>query len=79
MEKLKSYFMYQMYVYSSEEETEHNIEGISNVFKQIYWVINDLKSITEDSVLIYHCNAYIKGFAYRNLDDIKEVFFSSVV
>ena len=77
MEKIKSYFMYQMYVYSPEEETEANIEFISNVFKLMYLIINDLKSLNEDSVLIYHCNAFIKGYPYRTLDDIKEVFINS--
>lgn len=77
MEKIKSYFMYQMYVYSPEDETESNIEFVSNVFKLVYLIINDLKSLNEDSVLIYHCNAFIKGYQYRTLDDIKEIFQSS--
>lgn len=77
MEKIKSYFMYQMYVYSPEEETESNIEFVSDIFKLIYLIINDLKSLNEDSVLIYHCNAFIKGYSYRSLDDIKEVFVMS--
>lgn len=76
MEKIKSYFMYQMYVNSPEEETEANIEYVANIFKLIYLIINDLK-INEDSVLIYHCNAFIKGYPYRTIDDIKEVFKSS--
>lgn len=75
MEKIKSYFMYQMYVHSPEEETEANIKHIANVFELIYLTINDLK-INEDSVLIYHCNAFIKGYQYRTIDDIKEVFKS---
>jgi len=54
-----------------------NIESISNIFKLIYLIINDLKKINEDSVLIYHNNAYIKGFAYRTLDDVKDAFKSS--
>jgi len=77
MEKLKSYFMYQMYVYSPVEEIEQNIEGIANIFKLIYLTINDLNSLSEDSVLIYHCNAYIKGYNYRNLDDLKGVYIES--
>jgi uncharacterized protein with ParB-like and HNH nuclease domain len=77
MEKLKSYFMYQMYVYSPEDETDSNVEYVSNIFKLIYLLINDLKTLNEDSVLIYHCNAYIKGYNYRTLDDIKEVFKES--
>jgi len=77
MEKLKSYFMYQMYVYSPSDETETNIEYISNIFKQIYLIIKDLKDIDEDSILIYHCYAYIKGYAYRTISDIKETFKKS--
>lgn len=77
MEKIKSYFMYQMYVHSAPEEIEANIESISNIFKLIYLIINDLKSINEDSILIYHNNAYVKGFAYRNLDDVKDEFKKS--
>lgn len=73
MEKIKSYFMYQMYVYSPEEETEANIQYVAKVFESIYSIIDDLTT-NEDSVLIYHCNAFIKGYSYRTIDDIKEVF-----
>lgn len=73
MEKLKSYFMYQMYVYSNEDETDTNIENISNIFKDIYKLINDLK-LDEDSILIYHNQAYIKGYPYRTLEDLKDEF-----
>ncbi len=77
MEKIKSYFMYQMYIYSSSHEVDTNIECISNIFKNIYLIINDLKNINEDSILIYNNNAYINGFNYRNLDDLKSVFKKS--
>ena len=77
MEKIKSYFMYQMYVYSPPDEIETNIECISDIFKLIYLIINDLKSINEDSILLYHNNAYIKGFAYRTLADVKDAFKKS--
>jgi len=76
MEKLKSYFMYQMYVYSKEEETETNIENIANIFKSIYMLINDI-NLDEDSILIYHNQAYIKGYPYRKLDEIKDEFKKS--
>lgn len=76
MEKIKSYFMYQMYVYSKPDEIDTNINAISDIFKQIYLKINELK-LNEDSVLLYHNMAYIKGFSYRNLDDLKEVFKKS--
>lgn len=72
MEKLKSFFMYQMYVLSSAEETDPNIETISNFFKEVYKNVYDISGITEDSILIYHCNAYLEiAFGYRNLNDLK--------
>lgn len=77
MEKLKSYFMYQMYVYSQEDETDTNIENISNIFKDIYKLINDIK-LDEDSILIYHNQAYIKGYPYRTLEDLKDEFKKSI-
>lgn len=78
MERLKSYFMYQMYVYSIPTETHSNIEDISNIFKKIYSITNDIKLLNEDSILIYHCNAFFtKGYNYRTLEDLKEVFKNS--
>lgn len=73
MEKLKSYFMYQMYVNSPADETDSNIENISNHFKEIYKNVYDIKGLDEDSILIYHCFAYLNvSFNYRNIDDIKK-------
>jgi uncharacterized protein with ParB-like and HNH nuclease domain len=77
MERLKSYFMYQLYVFSKPEEADTNIEYIANLFKAIYGLINDIKDLDEDSVLIYHCNTYLKGFDYRNIEDIKAEFKNS--
>lgn len=73
MEKLKSYFMYQMYVNSPAEETDANVENVSNHFKEIYKNVYDIQGLDEDSILIYHCNAYLEvSFGYRNLDNIKK-------
>jgi len=73
MEKLKSYFMYQMYVNSPADETDSNIENVSNHFKEIYKNVYDIKGLDEDSILIYHCFAYLNvSFNYRNIDDIKK-------
>lgn len=73
MEKLKSFFMYQMYVLSSADETDSNIETISNYFKEIYKSVYDINGITEDSILIYHCNAYLDiAFGYRNMGHLKD-------
>lgn len=78
LEKLKSYFMYQMYVYSSPEETDANVELISDFFKDIYTTIHDIRGLEEDRLLIYHCQAYLKKtFGYRNLEDIKSELESS--
>lgn len=74
MEKLKSYLIYQMYSLSKAEDTNDNIENTSTFFKQIYLLVNDLTTISEDSVLIYHCQAYINGYSYRTIDDIKDSY-----
>ena len=75
LEKLKSYFMYQIYINSIPEETESNVETISNYFKEIYRIHHDIKNIKEDSILIYHCNAYLQvAYGYRSLDDIKKEY-----
>jgi hypothetical protein len=80
LEKLKSFFMYQIYIASKSKETDSNIEYIANKFDPIYRIINDLKEsrtdgdlkdINEDRIFTYHCYAYTnKGFGYRNLDDL---------
>lgn len=78
MEKLKSFFMYQMYVNSSANDTDSNVDSVSNFFKDIYRNIYDIKSLDEDSILIYHCQAFLQvSFNYRKLDDIKAELQSS--
>lgn len=74
MEKLKSFFMYQMYVYSTPAETETNIANISNIFKLIYQTINDLKKLNEDSILVYHCNSFLGGGYNYSIGNIKPIF-----
>lgn len=78
MEKLKSYFMYQMYVNSDINSTETNITQIANYFREIYKTVYDIKGIDEDSILMYHCFAYLKtSFNYRNLTDLKNEYLSN--
>ena len=72
MERLKSFFMYQLYVHSKTEEIESNVTYISDLYKAIYLTINGLKIFDEDSVLNYHCQAWLKGYPYRNIDEVKE-------
>lgn len=73
LEKLKSFFMYQMYVNSPAEETDTNVENVSNHFKEIYKNVYDIKGLDEDSILNYHCYAYlVDSFYYSGLDDIKK-------
>jgi len=74
MERLKSYFMYQLFVYSEPNEADSNIDRIANLFKAIYSIIADIKELGEDSILIYHCNCYVNGYDYRKIDDIKNAF-----
>jgi uncharacterized protein with ParB-like and HNH nuclease domain len=84
LEKLKSFFMYQLYVVSNIKETDSNIEYVANKFDPIYRLINDLKEnnesedlreLTEDRIFSYHCNAYTaKGFGYRSIDDITDEY-----
>lgn len=76
MEKLKSYFMYQLYMYSNEADSD--IEYISSIFEHIYTVVNDIENLNEDSILMYHNNAYINGYSYRTLEDVKKVFKESL-
>lgn len=68
MEKLKSYFAYQIYTYCNKEESEIKLNEITNIFKEIYRIINDIKNIGEDSVLNYY-NISKFGFTYRENDD----------
>lgn len=84
LEKLKSFFMYQLYVVSEAKETNSNIEYIANKFDPIYRLINDLKEnydsedlkdINEDRVFLYHCYAYTsKGFGHRSIDDLTDEY-----
>jgi len=84
LEKLKSFFMYQLYVISPERETNANITYISDKFEPIYRIINDLqgsgasqelKDLNENSIFTYHCYAYTaKGFGYRTLDDLTDEY-----
>lgn len=88
LEKLKSFLMYQLYVYSDPNETDANIEYVSNQFNPIYNIVNQMslqlgdddeegvKSVVnEDSILMYHSYAYSKkNFGYRNLNDIIDEF-----
>jgi len=88
LEKLKSFLMYQLYVYSDPNETDANIEYVSNQFNPIYNIVNQLPLqpgdedeesvntvVNEDSILMYHSYAYSKkNFSYRNLNDIIDEF-----
>lgn len=90
LEKLKSFLMYQAYVYSDPGETEVNIEYISNQFDPIYTIVNQMSlqlgdedddnrstTVNEDNILLYHSYAYNKkNFGYRNLNDIFDEFKS---
>lgn len=88
LEKLKSFLMYQLYVYSQPDETNSNIESVAEYFNSIYQIVNQMSLqlgndeddgsnsvVNEDNILIYHSYAYSrKNFGYRNLNDIFEEF-----
>lgn len=76
MEKIKSFFMYKVYSNTHSEETEDIINRLSKIFEEIYRITADIKP-SEDSILIYHNNAYLKGYAYRSIEDIKEALLRS--
>lgn len=90
LEKLKSFLMYQLYVFSQPDETNSNIEAVTNYFNPIYNIVNQMSLqlgndeddvsnsvVNEDNILIYHSYAYSrKNFGYRNLNDIVEEFKS---
>lgn len=75
MERLKSFFMYQLYVHSTADDVEKNVEYVSDLYKDIYTSIYTLNILDEDSVLSYYCQAKLpnKGYNYRNIDDVKEM------
>ncbi len=93
LEKLKSYFMYQLYVYCNPNEAETKISYVSDKFDKIYSIISEMNnllthytekedslSLTEDNVLLYHCHAYSsKLFGYRNLNDLFDDFRDSPI
>lgn len=68
MEKLKSYLSYQLYVYLNEERCEMELNNLTDVFKNIYKIINDIKIASEDEVLKYF-NESKFGFSYRENDN----------
>lgn len=87
LEKIKSFFMYQLYIYSPTAETDTNINYLSDKFASIYGytskideyvqVNNDNFTITEDEILLYHSYAYSKkNFSYRNISDIIDEYKS---
>lgn len=70
MEKLKSYFAYQIYIYSNNVSSQ--LKVMTDMFKEIYRKINKLEryGIDEDSILNYF-NISKFGFSYRENDDTK--------
>ena len=78
MEKLKSYFMYQAYIFSNAKETDSNISNISTYFEEIYKIIFDIRPLDEDTLLLYHNHTYLpKSYSSNGLEDIKDRKFDS--
>ncbi len=85
LEKLKSFFMYQMYVHSPNDETDYNVGYVSDKFTEIYVAIQDYKfgevtlddddttpvKLSEDTILLYHAYAFTRShFGYRSIQEI---------
>ena len=87
LEKLKSFLMYQMYIYSAPLDTENNVQYVASQFDSIYVIVNEIDAsfadsedetttnISEDNILLYYSYAYSKKhFGYRKLEDIIDEF-----
>lgn len=87
LEKLKSFLMYQMYIYSAPLDTENNVQYVASQFDLIYVIVNEIDAsfadsedetttnISEDNILLYYSYAYSKKhFGYRKLEDIIDEF-----
>ena len=87
LEKLKSFLMYQMYIYSAPLDTENNVQYVASQFDLIYVIVNEIDAsfadsedetttnISEDNILLYYSYAYCKKhFGYRKLEDIIDEF-----
>jgi len=69
LDKLKSFFMHQIYVCDGDEQ---DIKYIYREFEDIYKMINNFQSINEDNILTYHIQAHTNlGFDYRNITQLK--------
>lgn len=69
MEKLKSYLAYQIYTHS--DDAEYKLNEISEIFKDIYRLIYDIK-IDEDAILRYfNISRSDLAFSYRENEDDK--------
>ncbi len=87
LEKIKSFLMYQLYIYSPTTSTDTDINYLSEKFASIYGYTSKIEeyarantgtfTLTEDDILIYHSYAYSKkNFNYRNLSDIIDEYKS---
>jgi uncharacterized protein with ParB-like and HNH nuclease domain len=65
MEQVKAYLMYQVYINQKNNSVDESINDLSQLFEDIYLIINNLH-ISEDDLLWYHCNAY---YGYSHIDE----------
>lgn len=69
MEKLKSYLSYQIYNLC-DADADEELKNITQIFEEIYRIVNDIKNISEDDILRYF-NISQFGYEYRENDDDK--------
>ncbi len=74
LEKLKAFLMHQMYRSSTNTDSiavEEDIRIVENAFSGIYSAAEQIKENNEDTVLNWHCHAFLSGYTDA-LSSIKE-------
>ncbi|AIZ65382.1 hypothetical protein PK28_17055 (plasmid) [Hymenobacter sp. DG25B] len=67
VEKLKSYFIYQLYLQLAPEEVPEAVNGVHKCFEHIYKCALNIKSLSEDDVLRYFHYSLYGGY---NIDNV---------
>lgn len=76
LEKVKAWLMNQIYKYSEANDADANVDVVEKNFSAIYDRTETLRE-SEDSVLRWHCQAYISISGVAVLDIVKRALSSS--
>ncbi len=76
LEKLKAFFMYQMYCVSTKEKTDEHVKNVADIFGNINNLLFEVEEnwgISDEDLLRYHCHAYSeKHYDWRGIGHIAE-------